>query len=222
MNAEPFVWYGLSHWVALALVAGVSAAAVLLARRWRGTGRREAVDWAVRLLVLVTVLPHHCQKLFVEGRALLDMCDLAGLAAIAALFTRHRLASALLFYWGLTLTPNALLTPALTEAYPSLRFVMFFAPHGAVVVAAAYSTWGLGIRMTWRLCWQAVAVTTCFLLFVFAWNVTRQTNYMFLRAKPSGHSVLDFLGPWPVYVVVLVVVTALLWALMTWPFERRK
>jgi uncharacterized membrane protein YwaF len=31
---------------------------------------------------------------------------------------------------------------------------------------------------------------------------------------------LDVLGPWPVYLFVEITLVAIVWALMTWPWER--
>jgi uncharacterized membrane protein YwaF len=34
--------------------------------------------------------------------------------------------------------------------------------------------------------------------------------------------VLDALGPWPVYVLAETTIVIIVWALMTWPWERKR
>jgi hypothetical integral membrane protein (TIGR02206 family) len=56
---------------------------------------------------------------------------------------------------------------------------------------------------------------------VYAFNVVVGTNYGYLNAKPSAASALDLLGPWPWYVLNEIVIVAVFWALITWPWARR-
>jgi uncharacterized membrane protein YwaF len=47
-----------------------------------------------------------------------------------------------------------------------------------------------------------------------------KTDYMFLCAKPQTVSALDFLGPWPWYIVTGEGVALGLFLLLYWPFRR--
>src|SRR5205085_885108 len=50
----------------------------------------------------------------------LQLCDLAWITAVYALWTRRRWAHALLYYWGLTLSSQAFITPELAAPdFPS-------------------------------------------------------------------------------------------------------
>ena len=48
--------------------------------------------------------------------------------------------------------------------------------------------------------WRAYAVTAAFAAVAAAATVLTGGNYMFLRRKPVDGSLLDHLGPWPVYI----------------------
>lgn len=124
------------------------------------------------------------------------------------------------YLWGLLLTPQALATPALSADFPDPRFIVFWAMHILVVWAAIFLTFGLGHRPDWRGYTRAVLVTAVWLITLFPVNWWLGTNYGFVNAKPTTASILDHLGPWPVYLVVEVVVVASAWALMTWPWTR--
>ncbi|MGH8966572.1 MAG: TIGR02206 family membrane protein, partial [Actinomycetes bacterium] len=148
----------------------------------------------------------------------IQLCDLAWVAAAWALWTRRAYPVALTYYWGLTLTTQAVITPALAEGFPSLRFVAFWGTHLLVVWAAVFLTWGLGLRPTWRGYRGTVLTTLVWAAVVFTINANTGTNYGFLNRKPSTPSILDLLGPWPFYVVLEIVIVLSVWALITWPW----
>jgi hypothetical integral membrane protein (TIGR02206 family) len=141
-------------------------------------------------------------------------------AVVVALWTRGPRATAFTYYVGLTLTIQAILTPALDSDFPDPRFLAFWGMHLGIVWAGCYLTWGLGWRPTWRLWGFAVGATALWAVSVVALNLVLGTNYGYLMRKPSTASVLDLLGPWPWYVAVEVAVISMFWlVVMTLPWE---
>ena len=63
-------------------------------------------------------------------------------------------------------------------------------------------------------------ITAVWAAAVMVVNALIGTNYGYLNRKPSVHTALDLLGPWPVYVVAEIAIVAGVWALMTWPWQR--
>ncbi|WP_129668514.1 TIGR02206 family membrane protein [Phytoactinopolyspora endophytica] len=218
--------YGLSHLAVLALL--------LVATWWlvrRGRAVRESpvaarLSTVFALIFLSLTLPLQIWFLtpprFNIDQALpIQLSDLAWMTAVYALFTRHRWAVALTYYWGLTLTTQAIFTPSLELDFPALSFILYWAMHGLTVAAAIYLTWGLGIAPDWRSYRIAVAATALWAVSVFTFNSLADTNYGFLNAKPQTASLLDWFGPWPWYVLVEIVIVASVWALITWPWVTR-
>lgn len=220
--------YGPSHDVVLMLLAVGVAAVVVLGRRQRGTpaGRRTSRIFAVVFAALLVpleaywMLPAHWLIAFSLP---LQLCDLAAMASVWALWSHSPTAFALTYYWGLTLTSQAFATPDLNGPdFPSLEFLMFFTLHALVVWSAVYLTWGAGLRPNWRSYRVTVAATLVWGAVMFAFNRITGTNYGFLNAKPLAGSMLDVLGPWPWYLVSELIVGAAVWALITVPWVRQR
>jgi hypothetical integral membrane protein (TIGR02206 family) len=224
--AAAFHAYGPSHAaVGVLFVVGV-VAVVVLGRDVRGRATEQQVRRGFALLIPVFTVPLQVLQLLPDdydvGTSLpLQLCDLSWMVAIHALWTRSRRSSAVLYFWGLTLTVQALITPTLDQAFPDPRFFMFFGMHLLTIWAAVFLTFGLGCVPDWRGYRFTVMCTAGWAAAVMGVNAVAGTNYGYLAHKPSTGSVLDVLGPWPLYVVVEVAAVVAGWALITWPWVRR-
>lgn len=221
--ATVFLPWGTSHLAVLALTVVGAIGLVALARR--------GPDRAVRLtglvlagaLALVTLGyqvvafdPAH------PGTTLpLQLSDLAPYAAAWAVVSGQRWATALTYYWGLTLSVQALLTPALGGGdFPAPSFLVFFADHVLVVWIAVLLTWGLGRHPTWHDYRFALVATVCWAVPAQVVNVLADANYGYLDHKPETASLLDLLGPWPWYLLAEAALVVGVWALITLPWVR--
>ncbi len=225
--ARQFEAFGRSHGVVVVLLAVVVGALVIVGRRYRGTPLERRLSRGLAVVFAVFLIPVEAYYLLpwqwgIKYSLPLQLCDLAAVAAIWALWSCSPTAFALTYFWGLTLTSQAFISPELTGPdFPSLEFISFFGIHSLVVCAAIYLTWGVGLRPDWRSYRVAVLVTIGWGLVMFAFNQLEGTNYGFLNSKPLAASLLDVLGPWPWYLVSELVIGAGAWAMITWPWVRR-
>ncbi len=226
--ARQFEAFGWSHGAVVVLLVVVVEALVIVGRRYRGTSIERRLSRALALMFAAFLVPVEGYYLLpwqwgIKYSLPLQLCDLAAVAAVWALWSYSPAAFALTYFWGLTLTSQAFVSPELTGPdFPSLQFISFFGIHSLVVCAACYLTWGVGLRPDWRSYQVAVLVTIGWGLVMFAFNRVEGTNYGFLNSKPLAASLLDVLGPWPWYLPAELVIGAVAWALITWPWVRRR
>lgn len=214
-----------SHLVMLTVFVLGIGAVIWWGRHHRGQAREQSRRRGFAILVAVFAGALQVYQ-FTPGDYSLQtswpfqLCDVAVVAVVVALWTRGPRATAFTYYVGLTLTIQAILTPALDSDFPDPRFLAFWGMHLGIVWAGCYLTWGLGWRPTWRLWGFAVGATALWAVSVVALNLVLGTNYGYLMRKPSTASVLDLLGPWPWYVAVEVAVISMFWlVVMTLPWE---
>jgi hypothetical integral membrane protein (TIGR02206 family) len=152
----------------------------------------------------------------------LPLCDLATLVAAAALVTRHRLLVELTYFWGLAGTLQALLTPDLSQAFPSLVFFEYVLSHAAVVCAAVLLVVGQQLGPRRQAVARVLAVTIGYSALVGLVDALTGGNYMYLRRPPGSWTLLKVLGPWPWYIVSALGVAVVLFTLLDLPFWRRR
>lgn len=225
--AVEFEAYSTAHLVVLAIGAALVLPTVLLGRRVVGTGSERAVRRAFAVALAAATLPLQVVDFLPGNYGLhstlpLHLCDLAWVTAAYAAWTRRPAAAAIAYYWGLLLTPQGIVTPTLDQGFPSPEFVAYWGMHLLIVLAAVFLVWGLGLRPTWRGYRLALVATATWAALVFSFNALVGTNYGYLNHKPGSATLLDLLGPWPVYVVVEVALVAGAWALMTLPWTRNR
>ncbi|HEX8758650.1 MAG TPA: TIGR02206 family membrane protein [Pseudonocardiaceae bacterium] len=227
LTARPFVAFGLSHGVVVVVLAAVAAALIVVGRRYRGTPTELLLSRAIAVVFAAFLVPVEVYWLLPGQPGMIDslplsLCDLAAMATLWALWSHSPTAFALTYFWGLTLTSQAFLSPELNGPdFPSLQFLSFFGMHSLVLWVAIYLTWGVGLRPDWRSYRITLLVTVGWVVVMFAFNHVAGTNYGFLNAKPTATSLLDLLGPWPWYIVTALALGATFWALITYPWTRR-
>lgn len=217
-QAPAFVLFDTDHLVALAVVA---AAAVLA-----GRSARPAAPWLGWLIAAALIIQELIKlQLFIGElgqdwrRSLpLDICRINELVCVYMLARRSYRAFEVAYFWAMGASVSAMLTPALPSGFPSALYFLFFLGHGLSVLAVIYAIFALGFRPRLSSLFLCLAVTACYAAVMVPVNLLLDANYLFLREKPPGTTVVDLLGPWPVYLFALFGLAALVSTLCYLPF----
>lgn len=201
-----FILFGPAHLVALAATA---LAALAMARTARlpvfvARPRRLAVPLAA--VLLANELIWHLYQLdagsWEAASSLpLHLCDAALFIAVWAVLTERQIPCELAYFWGLGGSVQALLTPSVAQPFPAYEFLRFFISHGGIVLAVAYLTLGRRMRPGPRSVPRSILITLVYIAAIAGLDQALSANYVFLCAKPETASLLDFLGPWPWYLI---------------------
>jgi hypothetical integral membrane protein (TIGR02206 family) len=223
LAADGFRSFTPQHYLLIGIFLAGAAGLVVLGRSRRRTGAGDRFDRLFAVAIVVVTLPSQLYQLapwdFSLGSSLpLALCDFAWIVAAWALWTHGPIPTALTYYWGLTLTTQGIITPSLGEGFPDPRYFMFWSMHFLIVWSAVYLTFGLGLGPGWREYRVALVVTLGWAVLAYSFDVVADVNYGYLVRRPSSASLLDLLGPWPVYVLASFGILLAGWALITWPW----
>ena len=219
-------WSG-EHVAAVVVTAVAAGLLVTGARRW---GDRWALPLG-RGLAMVILGAYIGEQIAYAARGEwsvrvnlpLHLTDAVTLTSVAALWRPDsaRLVE-LVYFWALTASLQAVLTPDLGETFPDLLFFTYFATHSGAVAAACLLVFGARRVPGPGAVWRVYAITLAFAVLAAIGTVLTGANYMYLRRKPAHASLLDVMGPWPVYILVADGLAALLFWLLATPFRHVK
>jgi len=210
------------HLVTLAVTAMVIATLVVAARLRPG-------PWtlvACRILAVVILANEAAWWVWLGAQGTwslsyalpLQLCDVAAVVSAAALWFRKPLLVELTYFWGLAGTANGLITPDITDHFPSFLFMQYFIGHGTIVAAALLLVIGLRMAPRAGAVVRVFGLTFGLLVLDAGANFVTGGNYLYLRHAPGAHSLLDVLGPWPWYIAGAAALALVLFALLDLPF----
>ena len=190
------------HLAALAVLLVASIASIWAARR------NQVSPASCRLLALL-VLAAWVGEYVADGingtytakyTLPLQLTDVISATTVIALWTRRQLAVELLYFWSLSASLQALLTPDLGQNFPSVYYFTYFVYHIGAVVAALMLVFGLRIYPRRKAALKTFGITLLWAAVAGIGDVVTKGNYMYLRAKPIHNSLLGLMGPWPLYI----------------------
>lgn len=213
-GSRPFVHFGAEHVGAAALAVAGGLALALWARK-TGSAR---LDRAMRWALAIACMAFEAVGIALTGVLPLHLCDISILVAPVVLLTGNRYAFELLYFWGIGGAPQALAQPPLFSGFPAPICIAFFLGHGLILASAFYATLAMRLRPT---PWSIVRVwlaTNAYGLLIIPVNLALGTNFLFIMRKPATPSLLDLMGPYPYYMIVLDALALLVFGLCYLPF----
>lgn len=210
--------FGTVH---LSLLAGIAFLSVLTAWLCR-TGRlpsrpvRLALGYGIAVNELIWWAYRYSHEGFRFPHNLpLQLCDATVWATVIACLTLAPAAVEFTWFAGIAGAGMALLTPDLWAPWPQYPSIYFFLAHGGIVGGAIILVAGRIAPLRKSAPLRAFGILLAYAAFVGAVNAAAGTNYMYLCRKPGNASLLDQMGPWPMYLLggaaLTLVIFGLLW-----------
>lgn len=220
-----FQLFGVAHLLILASVPAGAALLVTVCRRRPGSCRH--VRYGLALFLAANELLWYSYRIYHEGFRFpdglpLNLCDLTLWLTVLALFSLKPMVFEIAYFVGLGGSGMALLTPDLWAPFPSYPTIYFFVAHGTVVASLLTLVWSETILPRSGSVVRVFVVLNGYVAAMGAFNAIFGTNYVYLCRKPEGASLLDYLGPWPIYILGGEALAIVMFWLLWLPFRSRK
>lgn len=228
-HGAPFVTFGARHLASIVVL--------MLFGLWmlRHRGADEATRRRGRLTLAALLIINECSwhvwaayygQWTLSTMLPLHLCTVLVWVGAYGLVTLNVTIYEFLYFMGIGGPLQAVLTPDAGQyGLPHFRAVQTLLSHGVVIVAALYLTVVEGLRPTWGSVRRVILGTLAYMGVVTVINVAIGSNYMFTLGKPPVVNLLDVLGPWPWYIIPMIllgVLNVLLLYLPFWWADRRR
>ncbi|MBZ5497328.1 MAG: TIGR02206 family membrane protein [Acidobacteriia bacterium] len=200
-----FRTFGPQHLTVLLILLALGILVAWGGSRLRGKTRIR-FGWALGFLLLGYALALYLQEAMMGGlhgsySLPMQLCDWVLIACLVTLIRPNVLASEIAYFWGLGGTLQAVLTPDVTTGFPSWRFIQFFWGHGITLLCIVYIIVAQHFRPRPRSVLRMMIAVNIYGLSALGLDLAFGWNYGFLLHKPAEPSLLDYLGPWPWYLI---------------------
>ena len=213
------------HTWPLVVIAAAIAGVLFAARRWPGPW----VDQGARVIAVSVVLAEVGWWVInilngswtVRWSLPLHLCEAGCFLVAAALWWRFRFAFEMAYFWGLGGTLPGLFSPDVPGHFPEPVYFQYYAEHGLLVLGAFYLVVALRMRPARRAVLRVSLTTAIYAAAVGVVDYFTGGNYLFLRNIPPTRTALDYMGPWPWYLVTLTVLALAMFTILYLPFAQK-
>ena len=205
-NYDQFELFGLSHWAAIFLFLLLVFLIPWYAKTHLNTDQQNKVGIALGLIVFINypiwILLEILAGSFEMSLHLpLHLCRFANLLIPFVMIKRNYFVFEILYFWGLSGMLQGMITPDIVEDFPHFHYFRYFAGHHLLVVAIIYAVVVFKLKPTLISLKKAFIALNVFLVIALFANLLLDANYFWIMEKPPMGSLLDYMGPWPWYIL---------------------
>ena len=209
---DPFVLFGLSHIWAIIVALFLVIFLPIYARKKLSEHQQHLVGSVIGYFVMSSYLIWVILELIagtfdVKLHLPIHLCRLANLLIPLVMVRRSYFFYEILYFWGLSGMFQAIITPDIAAGFPHFQYWRFWFAHHGMILALIYATVVYDMRPTIASVWKSMLAMNIFLIFAIIVTLLLDANYFWICGKPVNElgehvpSLLDYLGPWPWYIL---------------------
>ena len=147
-----------------------------------------------------------------------QLCRVANILIPLIMISKSDRVYQIVYFWGMSGVFQGLITPDIINDFPHFHFFRFWVGHNGMIIALVYATVVYGMRPKISSIKKSFVALNLFLLVSVIMNLILDANYFWICGKPPMPSLLDYLGPWPWYIMAAEFVALLHFLVAYLPF----
>lgn len=155
----------------------------------------------------------------------LYLCSFMALIVPVYTYYRKYWMYEILLFWVIAGTSQGVITPDIAEGFPSFDYFRYWIVHLGLLTIMFYATFVFNERPKFRSLFRSILALQLYVGIIIVMNYLLDANYIYLNQKPNSSSLLDYLGDWPYYIIVVQLFLIPYFILIYLPFyieEKRK
>lgn len=222
-TSNKFVAFTSMHWNPILIVSVLMLAAIIYAKLFLSERGKVLFGTALAIIPALCVIS---RMIFtsLEGTFTIQeelpfhLCRLLAFILPFVIYYKNKKWFGITYFFTMVGTLQALLTPDLPQAAPHYSYASYWILHGVLIYLPIYCIVVFGFRVNKKDFINAVIAGNIYLILTLIVNFAIGSNYFYTSHKPPSASLLDFLGPWPWYILSVELLTIFLFVLAWIPF----
>lgn len=220
---NPFKAFTWQHFLPVLLFTIFGFVVILWARSLKNESHKTLLGFGLSLLPPLAVITR-MSILSIQGSFSLQeelplhLCRLVAFIMPAVIWYRNKKWFGILYFLIVAGTLQANITPDLAFGFPHWSYFCYWTIHTLLVVLPFYVLFVFDFTITRKDLINAVIYTNVYLVLITLVNLLLGSNYFYTLAKPKVASILDLMGPWPIYIFVLEFIGFLMFLIVYAPF----
>ena len=210
-KSNPFIFMGYDHIVSNLLFIIILIGLPYYAKKHLSENKQHTIGIIIGVVIALGYLSWLCLEIIggtfdIKLHLPFHLCRTANLLVAIVLIYRSYLAYEIVFFWGLTVI-HAIITPDITQGFPHYHFIRFWVTHQLMFIGVIYATFVYDIRPRKRSIYISFISVMIFFIITIPINLLLKSNYFWICGKPPVPTILDYFGPWPWYIIVVMILT---------------
>lgn len=197
----------LQHLIPIVIAVFLSVLIIRYSKNVLSKRLQEKVFHSIAIIISLTVFSYHLYRISLGNYNIktdlpLYLCSFLGLIIPVFTYYKRQWMYEVLLFWIIGGTLQAIITPDIDVGFPSFAFFRYWIVHLGLILVILYATIVMDFRPTLKSVFKSFFALQVYVIFMVLINHVLDSNYFYLNRKPESASLLDYMGDWPIYILV--------------------